>query len=68
MASPRTVLNGALLVNRNPTEPAAVAEPFNSTTGALTNPGCVVASIVTELVTDGNALDKAIVKGALPLI
>src|SRR5450759_2709653 len=68
MASPRTVLNGALLVNRNPTEPDAVNAPFNSTTGVLTKPGCVVASIVTELVTVGSALNKLIGKGGAPLI
>ena len=66
MASPYTALKAEF--NCKPTLLDPAEAPFNSTTGVPEYPGCVVASMVTELVTTGSALNGAMVKGAVPLI
>src|SRR5688500_9488369 len=53
MTSPRTVLLAALIVR--PATPAPAESPRTSTTGAPTQPGCVVPSMTIVWVTVGRA-------------
>ena len=59
MASPRTVLEPAVMLSPDAPDPALV--PFSSMMGALDQPACVCASMTTGSAIAGNADVGAIV-------